>query len=64
MTADGQHGRRQGERGHHCREDAERGGNAQALESRVAGVKLRQATALATVRPEPRTTCAVPRYMV
>ena len=37
MAADDQQGRRQGQRRHHCDEDADSGGNAQALEIREPG---------------------------
>ncbi len=37
MAADDQQGRRQGQRRHHCDEDADSGGNTKALEIRAAG---------------------------
>ncbi len=61
--AQGEHGRAQGKRGEQRDEDADAAGMPR-LWKYGSRVKLRQKTAPATVRPEPRTMWAVPRNMV
>ena len=54
MAADDQQGRRQGQRRHHCDEDADSGGNAKALEIREPGEASDRTPRRQSSGPNPR----------